>query len=430
MTTRGSGRQDGFDRSSDSPTRPFIDRRVSGHRGALVKGRTVLAIALGATAVAGLVVIDTAMLAVGQFDVDLLLITLAVVAMATVGALLAVRVPANKVGWLLLASAVVLGMEFVAAGYVGGSVTYADGSWPATAVAAWLYSNLLGVPVLTMAIGIPLIYPDGQLLSPRWRWLVGLLVLSIVQSLAQAFRPGLIPDTDVENPFGIAALVPLLDVMKAPAFGILAVPLFVGPIASVVIRFRRGTPAERAQLKWLIAATTAAVFAWSVVAVGEGTGSTVLRTAGWYGGLLAFVGLPLAIGIAVLRYRLYEIDRIISRTIAWAVVTGVLVGVFFGFVVALEAVLIGFTQGETLAVAASTLVAAALFQPLRRRVQRVVDRRFDRATYDAQRTVEAFAARLRDEVALDAVLADLQQTVADSIRPVTFALWLRPAARR
>jgi hypothetical protein len=385
--------------------------------------RTVLAIALGATVVAGLVVIDTAMLAVGQFEAGFLLITLAVMAMGAVGAFLAVRVPANKVGWLLLVSAVVLGMEFLGAGYVGGSVTYAGGSWPGTAVAAWLYSNLLGVPVLTMAIGIPLIFPDGHLPSPRWRWLVVLLVVSIVQALAQAFRPGLIPDTNVENPFGIAALVPLLDAINAPVFGFLAVPLFVGPIASVVIRFRRGTPAERAQLKWLIAATTAAVVAWTVVAVGEATGSTILRTAGWYGGLLAFVGLPLAIGIAVLRYRLYEIDRIISRTIGWAVVTGLLVA----GVVALQAALIGITQGETLAVAASTLVAAALFQPLRRRVQRVVDRRFDRARYDAQRTVEAFAVRLRDEVALDAVVADLQRTVADSIRPVTFALWLRPA---
>jgi hypothetical protein len=389
--------------------------------------RTVLAIALGATAVAGLVLIDTAMLVVGQFEVGFLLITLAVMAMATVGALLAVRVPGNKVGWLLLVSAVVLGMEFLGAGYVGASVTYAGGSWPGTAVAAWLYSNLLGVPVLTMAIGIPLIYPDGHLPSPRWRWLVVLLVVSMVQSLAQAFRPGLISDTNVENPFGIAALVPLLDAITAPIFGLLAVPLFVGPIASVVIRFRRGTPTERAQLKWLIAAATAAVFAWSVVAVGEATGSAVVRTAGWYGGLLAFVGLPLAIGIAVLRYRLYEIDRIISRTIAWAMVTGVLVLVFFGVVVALQAALIGLTQGDTLAVAASTLVVASLFQPLRRRVQGVVDRRFDRATYDAQRTVATFAERLRDEVALDAVVADLEQTVADSIRPVTFALWLRPA---
>jgi DNA integrity scanning protein DisA with diadenylate cyclase activity len=150
----------------------------------------------------------------------------------------------------------------------------------------------------------------------------------------------------------------------------------------------------------------------------------------WFPALVAFPTVPIAVGIAVLRYRLYEIDRIISRTIAWAVVTGVLVGVFFGAVVALQALLTDFTQGETVAVAASTLVAAAVFQPLRRRVQRAVDRRFDRAAYDARQTVEAFARRLRDEVALDAVVTDLLEMVATSMKPTSLALWLRPAAPR
>jgi hypothetical protein len=373
--------KDGCDGSSDSPSRRFIERRASGYRVGLVMRRAVLAIALGATAVvAGVIGPALALIVVDQIVVDLLIIALAVLAMASVGVILAIRVPANAVGWLLIVAALAFGVEFLAVAYWQLSIKVAGRSWPGTVLAAWLYSNLLLVPVMVMVFTIPLIFPDGRLLSPRWRWLVGLLVLSMVQSLAQAFRPGLISDTNVENPFGIAALVPLLDALKAPAFGILAVPLFIGPIASVVIRFRRGIPAERAQLKWLIAATTAAVFAWSVVAVGEATGSAVLRTAGWYGGLLAFVGLPLAVGIAVLRYRLYEIDRIISRTIAWALVTGVLVSVFAAGVVALQAALIGFTQGQTLAVAVSTLGAAALFQPLRRRVQRVVDRRFDRAS--------------------------------------------------
>jgi hypothetical protein len=391
--------------------------------------RTVIAIALGATAVVA-VVTGTALIVVDVIVVDLLIIALAVLTMATVGVVLSIRVPANAVGWLLIVAALALGVEFLAFGYGERSSAVAGGSWPGTVVAAWLYSNLLAVPVVIMVFTLPLIYPDGRLVSPRWRWLIGLLALSFVQTLAQAFRPGLIPDTNVENPFGIPALVPLLDALKAPGFGILAVPLFVGPVAAIVIRFRRGIAVERAQLKWLIAATTAAVVAWTVVAVGGLTGSAVLTTVGWYGGLLAFVGLPLAIGIAVLRYRLYEIDKIISRTIAWAVVTGVLVLVFAGGVVALQAALIGVTQGETLAVAASTLIAAALFQPLRRRVQREVDRRFDRATYDAQQTVEAFAERLRDEVALDAVADNLQRTVASSIKPTSFGLWLRASRPR
>jgi hypothetical protein len=209
----------------------------------------------------------------------------------------------------------------------------------------------------------------------------------------------------------------------------IGVVVLLSPIAAVAIRYRRGGAVERQQLKWLIAVTVAAVIAWSIVTVGGLMRTQLLTTIGWYGGLLAFAGFPIAIGIAVLRYRLFEIDRIISRTIAWAVVTGVLVAVFAGGVVALQAALVGFTQGETLAVAVSTLVAATLFQPLRWRVQRTVDRRFDRASYDGQRTVEAFAERLRDEVALDAVVADLHATVATSIKPSSFGLWLRQASQ-
>jgi hypothetical protein len=411
-----------------------LTERGSGYRVGLVMRRIALGIVLAVTAAVAVgtvaVAIAAALLVPDQVPVDMPLITLAVLAMVTVGSVLAIRVPANAIGLLLVVSALALGVEILGLAYSEVSFAVAGGSWPGTAIAAWLYSSLLAVPVVILVFTIPLIYPNGRLLSPRWRWLVGLVALSFVQSLAQAFRPGIISDTNVENPFGIAALVPFLDAMKAPAFGTFALPVLGGPIVSVVIRFRRGTRAERAQLKWLVAATTAAVFAWSMVLVGEGTGLTVLTTVGWYGGLLAFAGLPIAIGIAVLRYRLYEIDRIISRSIAWAVVTGVLVSVFAVGVVALQQLLTGVTQGGTVAVAISTLVAAALFQPLRRRVQHAVDRRFDRAKYDAQQTVEAFAERLRDEVALDAVADDLHQTVASSIKPTSFGLWLRPGRPR
>jgi hypothetical protein len=163
-----------------------------------------------------------------------------------------------------------------------------------------------------------------------------------------------------------------------------------------------------------------------VIGLGTALGWPVLTTLAWSAGLLSFIAIPVAIGIGVLRYRLYEIDRIVSRSIAWAMLTGVLIAVFAVGVLAFQAALAGFTQGETLAVAASTLIAVMLFQPVRRRVQRVVDRRFDRARYDAERTVEAFAERIRNEVAVDTVLADLQATVTDSIKPSSFVLWLRP----
>jgi hypothetical protein len=156
---------------------------------------------------------------------------------------------------------------------------------------------------------------------------------------------------------------------------------------------------------------------------------TVIGNAAFGVGLLAMLALPVAIGIAVLRYRLYEIDRIISRTIGWAIVTSGLLGVFAVLVVGLQALLDGVTQGDTLPVALSTLVAAALFQPIRRRVQHAVDRRFDRARYDGERTAAAFAERLRDEVDLEALADDLRSTVGHAVRPAAASVWLVGSGR-
>jgi len=395
--------------------------------------RTWLVIVLAATAVVaiGLVAIVGAgvLLDPEQIPVDLPLIVLAVMAMAIVGSVLVIRVPSNRVGSLLVVSALVLGVEILATAYAEGSLGLAGGSWPGTALASWLDIVLLPVPVLIMTVGIPLIFPDGHLLSRRWRWAVAAVLLSAAISvLENGFASRALRYTNIENPFYVPGLGPLLSAIDIPE--ITAVVVFLGAIASVAIRYRRGNVVERQQLKWLIAATAFAALSWTVVMVGETTGLEVVTSVGWYGALMSFTGFPIAIGIAVLRYRLYEIDRIISRSIAWAVVTGALVSVFAIGVIGLQRVLAGVTQGQTLAVAASTLVAAALFQPMRRRVQHAVDRRFDRATYDAQRTVDAFAERLRHEVALDAVADDLQRTIASSVKPASLGLWLRPAAPR
>ena len=388
--------------------------------------RTALLITLAATAVVAVAMvalaITGALLALIPFD--FLIPSLVVLALATVGCVLAIRVPANSVGLLLAVSALALGLEVLGVAYARGSLAVAGGSWPGTAVAAWLDNALQPIPVLTMTVGVPLIFPDGRLLSGRWRWAVGvILVLGAGSFMAGGFVPRVLPYTNLDNPFYVEGLGALLSIVVIP--DVTGVIVFLLPIASVAIRYWRGNVVERQQLKWLIAATAFAAIAWIVVIVGGVTGSTAVAAVGWSSAQLAFAGFPIAIGIAVLRYRLYEIDRIISRTIAWAVVTGVLVSVFVGGVVALQAALTTYTQGETFAVAVSTLVAAALFQPLRRRVQRAVDRRFDRATYDAQRTVEEFAERLRDEVALDAVVADLYQTLSTSIKPTSFGLWIR-----
>jgi hypothetical protein len=205
---------------------------------------------------------------------------------------------------------------------------------------------------------------------------------------------------------------------------------FGGAAAAVLVRFRGPDPVVREQTKWLaaVAALAAGLFpAAFIVPIAD------LANALFALGLIAMIALPTAIGIAVLRYRLYEIDRIVSRTIGYGLVTGVLVIVFSSAVIAFEAVLAGVTetQGETLAVAASTLVAFALFQPLRQRIQRAVDRRFDRSRYDGERTSAAFSERLRAEVDLVTVTADLDTTVRAAMAPTAMGVWLRhPGAGR
>jgi hypothetical protein len=362
----------------------------------------------------------------GRLVAELLLVTLAVVTMAFVGTVLVVRVPANKVGRLLLVAASFLAVEFLAVTYAQLSGDISGGTWPGTVLAVWLYSNVLAVPVVIMAIGIPLIFPNGHLLSPRWRWVAAAVVLTTTHSfLKQGFSPGLIPDTNIENPFAIPALQPLLsatDFAGSPVFG---PAVFLVPVAAVAVRYRRGASLERQQLKWLIAVTAWSAISWSLVILGQAFGAGLVTGVGWVSALLAMTGLPVAIGIAVLRYRLYAIDRIISRTLSYGVITAVLLVVFATVVVGLQTALTPFTRGSSVPVAISTLVVFALFQPLRRRVQRAVDVRFDRANVDRDRTASAFAERLGGQVDMEAVTSDLQATIDGSIRPRAQVLWLR-----
>jgi hypothetical protein len=387
--------------------------------------RRVVASSIAVT-LAGVVVVTTltatAMGLVGQFVPDMLLADVAVLVMATVGTLLAIRIPGNAIGWLLLVAAICLGIENFGISYMNLSLRVAAGTFPGTAAAAWLY--VLFDPGLAAILMIPLVYPDGRLLSPRWRWVVAMLVYASATSFAHsAFRPGLMPYADLENPFGIADIERFLP--PADVIGVFAAVIYTGAIASVVIRYRRAGVLERLQLKWLIAVVALLVTAQALVAAFGSLGLTALQKIGFGMGLLAFALLPVAIGIAVLRYRLYEIDRIISRTLSWTVVTGVLVTVFVGVVVALQGLLAGFTQGQTLAVAGSTIVVFALFQPLRRRIQRAIDRRFDRSRYDSNQVVAGLGVRLSHVVDLDALLGEIGSVAGETVRPTSSAVWLR-----
>jgi hypothetical protein len=355
-----------------------------------------------------------------------LIFTLAVASMAGVGAFLAIRVPRNRVGWLLLIAGSMLAAGVLCGAYTLGSIA-AGGAWPLTAYSAWLTDVLWVPPIVIVAAGVPMIFPDGHLPSPRWRPIVWLLVAGTIMSgLAPAFTPGPISDTmTLENPFGIPALAPYLPIADTVSM-ITALPAFLGAWAAVLVRFRRGSPIERHQIKWLLSVALVGVIAFPVAVAGQLLApDSVFNTGAWLVGFLALIGLPLTIALAILRYRLFEIDRIISRTIGWAVVTGLLVAVFAVLVVALQAVLAPVTNENTLAVAASTIVAFALFQPLRRRVQRAVDRRFDRARYDGQRTVDAFGEQLRGRVELTAIRGDVLATVDNVVRPSSMGLWLR-----
>jgi hypothetical protein len=330
-----------------------------------------------------------------------------------VGALLATRRPRNPIGWI-----------FWSAGLVVSLVLANTGGWTSTTVlAAWIGNAVFLPTIVAVVLFVPLFFPNGGLPGRSWRPLAAFMVFGLATlMLPNMFSPGPLGDSTIENPVGIPALSPMLDALRA-ASGVTLVTCFVIAVAAPVWRYRRADPIERQQLKWFAAATTGAAITFPLSAMHL----PVISDLAWPGGLLALGLMPLAIGVAILRYRLYEIDRIISRTISYGVVTAVLVAVFASVVVGLQALLTPFTGGDTLPVAASTLVVFALFQPLRRRVQSAIDRRFDRARYDGDRTIAEFAGRLRDEVDLARLRGELRAVVGSSLAPISVGVWLRPA---
>jgi hypothetical protein len=281
----------------------------------------------------------------------------------------------------------------------------------------WTWLLALSCPVF-----IAFLAPTGRPASPRWGIVLQVevvlfAIVSVVFALGDpAYQLGTEAPRMVPNPLYIPALGPVYDFFNA-AFVIYLV-LFGAGAAALVARFRASRGAERQQLKWILAGTVA-MFALI------GASNALPDPFGDICFALAMPTLPAAIGIAILRFRLYDIDRLISRTIAWALVTGTLAGVFAGLVVGLEQLLSPATGGSTLAIAASTLVAFALFSPLRRRVQALVDRRFDRARYDADRLVESLGARLRNETDPRRVRRAIEETVGGTLAPSTVTVWTR-----
>jgi hypothetical protein len=279
-----------------------------------------------------------------------------------------------------------------------------------------------------------LLFPDGRLPSPRWRWalwaylavaalwIAGTVVISvwaIAGHHVQVDSGGNL--LAIDHPSGWAAWWGAVQGLFFPVLG----ACWLASVAGQVVSYRRSSGDRREQLKWLIGGSAIAVVGGLVGVPFSNSPDQVLSIVGNIG-LVAVLALPLSMGVAILKYRLYDIDRILSRTVAYAIITGLLVGVYAGLVLLATRVL---PLSSPVAVAGSTLVAVALFTPLRRRVQRAVDRRFNRARYDADRTVAMFAARLQDAVDLDSVRADLVATMSDSLQPTHVSVWLGEGGR-
>jgi hypothetical protein len=332
------------------------------------------------------------------------------------------------VGLVLLSSAILIPVTFL--GFVGGAVLTVDRGRHDLLAGLFALIGSLGIfPTLIVAGPLlALVFPNGRLPGPRWRWPLGAITAALaVGSVFPVLRPGPLGDSLADNPFGLTGFSgsePFWDLGFTIAGATLPLALLLA-LAAVIVRVRRSSGVERAQLKWFVGANVVTGALLTLSIADGGTSPTVFDVLAQWSLSLP----PIAVGIAILRYRLFEIDRLMARTVSWAVVTGLLVSVFAGAVVALQTVLARFTSGQTVAVAASTLVAFALFQPLRRRVQSAVDRRFDRARYDAQRTVAEFSDRMRDELDLADVSGDLDATIRDAISPRSFGIWLRESRR-
>jgi hypothetical protein len=353
---------------------------------------------------------------------------LAYVPLPTVGAFVTLRRPGNPIGPLLLVAGLSVFAWFSSSAYATYALVIRPDQ-PGGLIALWTLGWVPFGYAYVLLVFVPLLYPDGRFLSRRWRvigWLVG--ALWTAQSFGAAFgRPVLQlggSGTSAPNPLAVAGLAPI-DVLNNPLGVPLGVTFLAISWAAVVIRFRRSRGIERLQIKWFFYAVGVVLLAFVVLFSRAFTGTAISSEIFFFTFNFSFMLIPLAVGVAILRYRLYDIDHLINRTLVYAVTTGAIGLIFFGGVITLPALLRPLISGSEVAVAVSTLACFALFQPLRRGVQNAVDRRFYRSRYDAGRTLDAFSVRLSDEVDLDAVRADLVDAVQRTVQPTHASVWLR-----
>jgi len=345
---------------------------------------------------------------------------------AAIGAFVAARQSHNRIGWILLGMGVSLSVSFVCDGAIEYGLTnpgHLGGLGGFAAVSSIAFSAFFMLLFLLLVL-----LPNGRLQSPRWRASIAGIALLGVTNLCLLVRPGPFDDWEEEglrNPLGVDALEPVTSVLYQIAVVLLGV-LLITSVGSVVLRFRRSAGVERAQMRWIAAAVAATGLTWVTMIAGSLIlGDDPVVDVLWMSAILSISFIPIGIGIAVMRYKLYEIDRVISRTLVYAGVTVLLGTSYVGLVLAGQALFSSFAGGSDLAIAASTLVVAALFLPVRSRVQRFVDRRFYRRRYDAQRTLEGFGTRLREQIDLETLETDLKSVITETMQPTHTSVWLR-----
>jgi hypothetical protein len=367
-------------------------------------------------------------------DSGVLIFVLPFLAFPLVGALIASRRSNNPIGWICLAVGIIWMILPLSTAYGVYGLVVRPGSVPFPAaigsLGEWIWAPAVGL----IGIYLILLFPDGSLPSRRWRplaWVSGVAIILV--SAGSALTPGPMEGLPgIRNPFGLEKYPWVADATLSLT---LLLPLcIVASAVSLVLRFLRSGGEQREQIKWL-------AFAASILGLGFASyvipGNILPDDAGgvdplWENLLedtvtLSFAGVPVAVGIAILRYRLYEIDILINRTLVYGSLTATLVAIYFGGIVLLQRLFVIVTgEKSTLAVVASTLVIAALFTPLRRRIQSFIDRRFYRRKYDARKTLESFSAKLRDETDLEALNTELVGVVRETMQPVHLSMWLRP----
>jgi hypothetical protein len=349
----------------------------------------------------------------------------ALLAYPTVGALIASRRPRNPIGWLLIVVGLGAAVSGFAAEYGVRALLAHPDSLPGGRVAAWIEEVVFSGLILVGFALVLLLFPHGRLLSRRWRPVAWLAVLAglllLVGTALEEGRFDQDPFSTVENPAGIGGAKALFSALGDSGW-VLFLFVLVASAISMVLRFRRARGDEREQLKWIAAAASLLIGLWFTALFVDSTANANVVLVLFIVGVALF---PVSIGFAIFKYRLYEIDRIINRALVYGALTAGLAGLYFGIVLGLQEVFSSFAGGSDLAIAISTLAVAALFRPARRRIQGFVDRRFYRRRYDAQRTLETFSARLREEIDLDSLGAELRSVVQQTMQPAHVSIWIR-----